>query len=179
MLTLSLSQTSVPWHRQWNGDRGQLFVVCESAVDTASQAHLWVCTPTHKHRHRADDSECLPSLGDPHVLASRVGSTRKQGPCLKVCLPLDPSAGVSSEGSVGLLSLAFQLHCQAFLGDHLGDGWEGGTQNPFCILSCAPSFWSSPHCCLGHSRHLCTNTFPLCRSTGVCTRRPYILAGNP
>lgn len=58
-----------------------------------AQAHPWACTPTHEHRGRARDSERLPLFGYPHSLASRVG------PCLRVCLPVDPSAGAGSEDS--------------------------------------------------------------------------------
>lgn len=58
-----------------------------------AQAHPWACTPTHEHRGRARDSERRPLFGYPHSLASRVG------PCLRVCLPVGPSAGAGSEDS--------------------------------------------------------------------------------
>lgn len=138
-----------------------------------AQAYLWAYTPTtHEHRHRADDSECLPFLGYPHILASHVGSTRKQGPCLKVCLPMDPSAGVGSEDSVGLLSSAVSLALSGLPAVLPGLSWVSpwrwvGRWHKTSILYPLLCFWSSPHCCLGHSRHLCTDTFPLCRSIEI------------
>lgn len=77
-----------------------VFLVCESCGPGPSVA----CTPAHEHRDGAGDGECLPLLGYPHFLASHVGSAEKHDPWLRVCFPMDSTAGVSSKDSVGLLS---------------------------------------------------------------------------
>lgn len=82
-----------------------VFLVCESCGPGPSVA----CTPAHEHRDGAGDGECLPLLGYPHCLASHVGSAEKHDPWLRVCFPMDSTAGVSSKDSVGLLSSTVSL----------------------------------------------------------------------